>query len=50
MNNWGRGRRSPWQLFIVAAVATGWHSLDELAAAKPDLLLPDPRPLLVRLG
>jgi phosphoglycolate phosphatase len=35
----------------VAAVATGWHSLDELAAAKPDLLLPDlsdPTPLLAR--
>ena len=31
------------------AVATGWHSLDELAAAQPDLLLPDlsdPAPLL----
>src|SRR5205807_10014890 len=25
----------------VAAVATGWHSLDELAACKPDLLLAD---------
>jgi phosphoglycolate phosphatase len=37
----------------VAAVATGWHSLEELAAAKPDLLLPDlsdPGPLLDRLG
>jgi len=33
----------------VAAVATGWHALDELAAAQPDLLLTDlsdPRPLL----
>jgi phosphoglycolate phosphatase-like HAD superfamily hydrolase len=33
----------------VAAVATGWHSLAELAAAAPDLLLADladPRPLL----
>jgi phosphoglycolate phosphatase-like HAD superfamily hydrolase len=33
----------------VAAVATGWHSLEELAACKPDLLLADladPRPLL----
>jgi phosphoglycolate phosphatase-like HAD superfamily hydrolase len=31
------------------AVATGWHSLDELAATEPDLLLPDladHRPLL----
>lgn len=37
----------------VAAVATGWHSLEELAAAKPDLLLPDladPTPLLERWG
>jgi phosphoglycolate phosphatase-like HAD superfamily hydrolase len=37
----------------VAAVATGWHSLAELEAARPDLLLPDlsdPRPLLDRLG
>jgi phosphoglycolate phosphatase-like HAD superfamily hydrolase len=25
----------------VAAVATGWHPLDELAAEKPDLLFPD---------
>jgi phosphoglycolate phosphatase len=36
----------------VAAVATGWHSFEELAAAKPDLLLSDlsdPRPLLDRL-
>jgi phosphoglycolate phosphatase len=35
----------------VAAVATGWHSADELAAAQPDLLLrdlSDPRPLLER--
>jgi phosphoglycolate phosphatase len=33
----------------VAAVATGWHSLDELAAENPDLLLQDlsdPEPLL----
>jgi phosphoglycolate phosphatase-like HAD superfamily hydrolase len=33
----------------VAAVATGWHSRDELAAAGPDLLLvdfEDPEPLL----
>jgi phosphoglycolate phosphatase-like HAD superfamily hydrolase len=33
----------------VAAVATGWHSRDELAAARPDLLLEDlsdPTPLL----
>jgi phosphoglycolate phosphatase-like HAD superfamily hydrolase len=33
----------------VAAVATGWHSWDELAAEQPDLLLTDlsdPRPLL----
>jgi phosphoglycolate phosphatase-like HAD superfamily hydrolase len=33
----------------VAAVATGWHSLEELAAAKPDLLVADfedPAPLL----
>ncbi|HXG12766.1 MAG TPA: HAD family hydrolase [Gemmataceae bacterium] len=33
----------------VAAVATGWHSLDELAAEGPDLLLrdlSDPTPLL----
>jgi phosphoglycolate phosphatase-like HAD superfamily hydrolase len=33
----------------VAAVATGWHSREELAAARPDLLLTDlsdPRPLL----
>jgi phosphoglycolate phosphatase-like HAD superfamily hydrolase len=35
----------------VAAVATGWHSREELAAAKPDLLLTDlsdPAPLLER--
>jgi phosphoglycolate phosphatase-like HAD superfamily hydrolase len=25
----------------VAAVGTGWHTLEELAEAKPDLLLPD---------
>jgi phosphoglycolate phosphatase-like HAD superfamily hydrolase len=33
----------------VAAVATGWHSLEELEAARPDLLLTDlsdPKPLL----
>ena len=24
-----------------AAVATGWHSLDELAASRPDIMLPD---------
>lgn len=33
----------------VAAVATGWHSLQELAAARPDVLLTDlsdPKPLL----
>lgn len=37
----------------VAAVGTGWHSLDELAASEPDLLfadLSDPGPLLARLG
>jgi phosphoglycolate phosphatase len=36
----------------VAAVATGWHDLDELAAHEPDLLLndfSDPHPLLNRL-
>ena len=36
----------------VAAVATGWHLLEELEAAQPDLLLQDlsdPRPLLDRL-
>jgi phosphoglycolate phosphatase-like HAD superfamily hydrolase len=36
----------------VAAVATGWHSLAELEAARPDLLLTDlsdPAPLLDRL-
>jgi phosphoglycolate phosphatase-like HAD superfamily hydrolase len=36
----------------VAAVATGWHPLEELAAAQPDLLLADladPAPLLARL-
>lgn len=35
----------------VAAVATGWHSLDELQAAQPDVLLADlrePEPLLQR--
>jgi phosphoglycolate phosphatase len=33
----------------VAAVGTGWHTLEELAAAEPDVLLPDlsdPAPLL----
>jgi phosphoglycolate phosphatase-like HAD superfamily hydrolase len=37
----------------VAAVASGWHSLDELAAAGPDLLfadLADATPLLERLA
>ena len=36
----------------VAAVATGWHSMDELAYEKPDLLLEDlsnPEPLLSEL-
>jgi phosphoglycolate phosphatase-like HAD superfamily hydrolase len=36
----------------VAAVATGWHSLDELRAANPDLLLrdfSDPAPFLAML-
>jgi len=36
----------------VAAVATGWHSQEELAAAQPDLLfadLADPGPLLRQL-
>ena len=36
-----------------AAVATGWHSLDELAAERPDLLLADlsdPAPLLQHWG
>jgi phosphoglycolate phosphatase len=35
----------------VAAVATGWHAKEELAAAGPDLLLDDlsdPRPLLAK--
>ncbi len=35
----------------VAAVATGWHPAEELAAAEPDLLLADlsdPAPLLAR--
>ena len=35
------------------AVATGWHSLDLLAAEQPDLLLADfqdPAPLLARWG
>jgi phosphoglycolate phosphatase-like HAD superfamily hydrolase len=34
------------------AVATGWHSLEELAGSQPDLLVPDlsdPGPLLARL-
>jgi phosphoglycolate phosphatase len=37
----------------VAAVGTGWHPLEELEAARPDLLfadLSDPRPLLDRWG
>lgn len=37
----------------VAAVATGWHPVDELGRCSPDLLLPDfsdPTPLLERLG
>jgi phosphoglycolate phosphatase-like HAD superfamily hydrolase len=37
----------------VAAVGTGWHSMEELAAAQPDLLLADltdPGPLLARCG
>jgi phosphoglycolate phosphatase-like HAD superfamily hydrolase len=37
----------------VAAVATGWHTLAELEAAQPDLLLADladPEPLLERLS
>jgi len=37
----------------VAAVATGWHARDDLAAARPDLLLSDlsdPAPLLRLLG
>jgi phosphoglycolate phosphatase-like HAD superfamily hydrolase len=37
----------------VAAVATGWHSREELEAAQPDLLfadLSDPRPLLEQIG
>jgi phosphoglycolate phosphatase len=36
-----------------AAVATGWHSLDELAGSEPDLLLADlsnPEPLLEAAG
>jgi len=35
----------------VAAIATGWHSWEELQAAGPDLLMPDlsdPAPLLAR--
>jgi phosphoglycolate phosphatase-like HAD superfamily hydrolase len=37
----------------VAAVGTGWHSMEELAAAQPDLLLADlsdPEPLLACCG
>jgi phosphoglycolate phosphatase-like HAD superfamily hydrolase len=37
----------------VAAVATGFHSVEELAASRPDLLLADlsdPEPLLAQLG
>jgi phosphoglycolate phosphatase len=37
----------------VAAVATGWHPVEELATARPDLLLSDlsdPAPLLERLN
>lgn len=37
----------------VAAIATGWHSIEELAAARPDLLLADladPAPLLSLCG
>jgi phosphoglycolate phosphatase len=37
----------------VAAVATGWHSLDELACSEPDVLLADlsnPEPLLQASG
>lgn len=37
----------------VLAVATGWHSLEELAREEPDLLVPnlaDPLPLLRRLS
>jgi phosphoglycolate phosphatase-like HAD superfamily hydrolase len=36
-----------------AAVATGWHSLEELARSEPDLLLndlSDPEPLLKHVG
>jgi phosphoglycolate phosphatase-like HAD superfamily hydrolase len=36
----------------VAAVATGWHTLEQLAAAEPDLLLADfsdPEPFLERI-
>ncbi len=35
------------------AVATGWHSLDELSEHRPDLLLTDlsdPSPLLARMA
>jgi phosphoglycolate phosphatase-like HAD superfamily hydrolase len=37
----------------VAAVGTGWHSMDELAASRPDLLVEDfsdPAPLIAVLG
>jgi phosphoglycolate phosphatase-like HAD superfamily hydrolase len=37
----------------VVAVGTGWHSMEELAAEKPDLLLTDladPEPLLASCG
>jgi phosphoglycolate phosphatase-like HAD superfamily hydrolase len=37
----------------VVAVATGWHSLDELALSEPDVLvadLSDPEPLLRAIG
>ena len=48
----GRALR-PGHRRAVAAVATGWHSLEELAAAEPDLLVADfsdPAPLLSRWG
>jgi phosphoglycolate phosphatase-like HAD superfamily hydrolase len=37
----------------IVAVGTGWHSLDELSAARPDLLLADlsdPEPLMKLFG
>jgi phosphoglycolate phosphatase-like HAD superfamily hydrolase len=37
----------------IAAVGTGWHTLEELAAGEPDILLPDlsdPSPLLNALS